>query len=99
MDKYGRLILLVQQTLSQKPRRCLSDPGYPLSKIHSWQRQNSLRKLFVVNLDQTIAVNVERSERLGQLHRDDARTYEAVERDSGRGSLVTTRRWGRPFDV
>jgi len=72
---------------------------YPLSKIHSWQRQDSLQKLLAVDLDQTIAVSVERSERLGQLHRNDTRTYEAVERDFRRGSLLTTRRWGRPFDV
>jgi len=101
MYKYGRLVLLVQQQLCniQKLRRHLSDGEYPLSKIHSRQRQNSLQKLLVVHLDPTIAVSVLRSERLGDLLHDDARTYEAVERDSGRSSLVTTRGWGRPFHV
>ena len=64
--------------------------GYPLSKIHLWQRQSSLQKHLAVNLDQTIAVSIERSEGLGSFPRDDARTYEAVERDSGRR---------RPVDV
>jgi hypothetical protein len=100
MYKYGRLVLLVQQLCNiQKLRRHLSDGEYPLSKINSRQRQNSLQKALVVHLDPTIAVSVLRSERLGYLLHDDARTHEAVERDSRRSSLITTRGWGRAFHV
>jgi hypothetical protein len=57
-------------------------------RIRSWQHQDCFQKLLVVDLHPAVAIRVERGERLCNLLHDNARAYEAVERDPGRSRLV-----------